>query len=570
MKTLKKLITFFFVLSVLSLGILSCGNDNSNRPEQRVTNTNGSVSVYYPDITDAISLGKGTFEYGNEIVISGEKITKQNIATISIAEYAGRTTTYSISGQIKVVSKDGQDCKVNWLINDPNKNLPTFFDDRVKNDTWTKFSGEEILSVSEDRSICLNVIGTQKSNLTVYLKDFEVKIFTEEAATGYATQDWLEADSIKEKYDGIFDYMGIAINYNNELNNVDVQDGIAHHFNSITMGNELKPDFLFHWARPNINNTIDFKAENGKIYKMPADMPNMGDLPMILMIAQYLEVPIRGHVLVWHNQTPGWFFKENFNDEKSSPYVSKDEMNARLEWYIKTVMDYITNWENENNNGERIVTMWDVVNEAISDNAGSQKWLREDSNWFRVYGNEEFIINAFRYANKYAPKEVKLVYNDYNTYSPKKCEAICNLIDEIRSYDDARIDAIGMQSHVKIDYPAITGENSYEQAVKKFIAKDVDVQVTELDIANGKSKYSPMLLKSVYKDYYTMFIRNRKTSEKHGIMGVTVWGVTDGGTWLDNQPEYKGYKQYPLLFNDDFTCKPAFHGILEAADSIGN
>ncbi|MBQ7969935.1 MAG: endo-1,4-beta-xylanase [Treponema sp.] len=89
--------------------------------------------------------------------------------------------------------------------------------------------------------------------------------------------------------------------------------------------------------------------------------------------------------------------------------------------------------------------------------------------------------------------------------------------------------------------------------------------MTELDIANGKQPYSPYKLKNVYKEYFKMFIENRKVDGKNGISGVTIWGISDRGTWLNNQAEYKGYQQYPLLWDSDFNCKPAFDGVLEAA-----
>lgn len=45
------------------------------------------------------------------------------------------------------------------------------------------------------------------------------------------------------------------------------------------------------------------------------------------------NIKVRGHVLVWHSQTPDWFFKENFNDDGA--WVSKEVMIKRLENYIK-------------------------------------------------------------------------------------------------------------------------------------------------------------------------------------------------------------------------------------------
>ena len=560
------------ILSVLlvSITLLSCGG-NSKNFIQRSTDEKGLVHIYSPDLEDGISVNNKVDGSENVIILDGAKIKGQNIAAIAIGEYAGRMATYKISGSIKIEnSGDAKDCKTSWVINDLKKGqtLPTFFDKKIEFGKWTDFSGEITEIVSENKSIVLNLVGAKKSNVKVYLKDFSVEIECEEAITGFQNEPWLEAPSLKEKYDGIFDYIGLALGYNNELNSMDVQEGIDRHFSSITMGNEFKPDFIFNWQR--VSSTEDFKAEDGKIYQVPANMPSFGNMSMILMIAQDLGIKMRGHVLVWHSQTPEWFFKENYSADLDAKYVDKATMTAREEWYIKTVLNHVKEWEDTYNDGERIVEIWDVVNEAVSDSAGSNKWLREDSSWYRVFGDETFIINAFRYANKYAPADVKLVYNDYNTYQPGKRTAICNLVDEIRSYPDARIDAVGMQSHVSVDFPAITGKDSFEEAVQKFVEKGIDVQVTELDVANGKNKYSPMGLKNIYKEYFKVFIRNRKTEDKNGIMGVTIWGITDGGTWLDNLDMYRGFKQYPLLLNEDFTCKPAFYGVLEAADSIGN
>jgi endo-1,4-beta-xylanase len=278
---------------------------------------------------------------------------------------------------------------------------------------------------------------------------------------------------------------------------------------------------------------------------------------------------MRGHVLVWHSQTPVWFFRKDY--KLAGSMVDKQTMNARMEWYIKTVLNHVADWEAKNNDGKHIIYAWDVVNEAASDSAAGSRFLRgsngEQSNWYAVYKDDSFIVNAFRFANKYAPADVLLSYNDYNTYSGNKTTAILKIIDDIQAAEkDAtlptRLNVLGMQSHVSMSYPSVS---SYESAVKIFLAKGLDVQVTELDIANGKDKYDAEKLKAKYKEYFTIFLNNRKGDGKNGITGVTIWGIDDATTWLNALGMYKGYRQYPLLFNADYTCKPAFYGVIEAA-----
>ena len=90
---------------------------------------------------------------------------------------------------------------------------------------------------------------------------------------------------------------------------------------------------------------------------------------------------------------------------------------------------------------------WDVVNEAISDGRGTYRNENENSTWWRVYGSNEFIINAFRFANKYVPADVELYYNDYGDCSALKSEGIAQLLKDVKAAEGTRIDAVGMQGH---------------------------------------------------------------------------------------------------------------------------
>ena len=88
-----------------------------------------------------------------------------------------------------------------------------------------------------------------------------------------------------------------------------------------------------------------------------------------------------------------------------------------------------------------------MVNEAWLDNGsprtgGGQSENANYSGWVKVFGDNSFIEPAFEYARKYAPKNTKLYYNDFNEYMPQKTDAICKMALELK--EKGLIDGIGM------------------------------------------------------------------------------------------------------------------------------
>ena len=388
---------------------------------------------------------------------------------------------------------------------------------------------------------------------------------------------WIEAPSLKEAYVGKIDYIGVAVPHTQWPSNQEilpsstVQSGMKRHFSSFTMENEMKPDFLMGTYYPGAPKSFeDFTDSNGKTIKVPKNQLQFGTLDQCLSVAKKNGLKMRGHVLVWHSQTADWFFKEGY--KSSGKLVDKETMTARQEWYIKSVLEHIKKWEDKNNGGKRIVYCWDVVNEAASDSG--TKLRDSGSNWYSIYKSDEFIVNAFRFANKYAPKEVLLAYNDYNECMPNKRTMILKIIDSIKSHEKdaklpSRIDVLGMQSHIKQNNPTIS---EYEKTIQMYLAKDVDVHITEIEIASMSKAdaENPEKLKEAYKNTFKMFLRNAKTKNKRGISSVTFWGLHDGVTWL-NVPSngqlqwLNNVIQYPLIFDKNLNAKPAFYGVLEAA-----
>ncbi|MCM8900025.1 endo-1,4-beta-xylanase [Caldicoprobacter algeriensis] len=80
-------------------------------------------------------------------------------------------------------------------------------------------------------------------------------------------------------------------------------------------------------------------------------------------------IQMRGHVLVWHNQVPDWFFREGY--ESDGEFVDKETMLARMESYIRQVLEF-TQKEYSG-----VIYAWDVVNEAVEITDGS--FLRLES-----------------------------------------------------------------------------------------------------------------------------------------------------------------------------------------------
>ena len=508
----------------------------------------------------AVRYNQKVEEFDGVTVVNCSKSTSRYLVSVDLSDFADMDVIIDFSCNFKVVDSTGASTDIIWFINEVDAGIPQIAHERVNSDEWMKFTGHSELFLNGKRQLYVSAAGINRENIKIYVRNLRVTVYSDQIGREKVVQtSWMDAPSLAKAYEPYFDYIGFATPMNGVLNDYDVEMGLQHQASCFTMENEFKPDFIFAWQSP--KSFTDFVAEDGKTYKVPVNTPPMNSVATILRIAKNLELKMRGHVLVWHNQTPDWFFRENFGG-KNAPFVDEATMNARLEWYIKTVLEFIKDWEEKYNNGNRIVITWDVVNEAASDSASNSAWLRTDSNWYRIYKSDRFIVNAFRYANKYAPKDVLLAYNDYGCASYNKCSAILKIVEAIQNAPDARIDVVGMQAHVGMG-TKISGAGSFETSVQRFIEQGVDVQITELDIGSDGQKYNSEMLKLKYHDFFEMFINNRKTEDKNGIRGVTLWGIVDERSWIYNS---NGSKQHPLLFEKNYVCKPAFYGVLEAAE----
>jgi len=299
---------------------------------------------------------------------------------------------------------------------------------------------------------------------------------------------------------------------------------LARHFNSITAENEMK--------------FVSLHPEEDRYAFDAADR--------LVSFAKSHGMGIRGHTLVWHNQTSDWVF-----ESKGGGAVDRDTLLARLKSHIDTVM---TRYKGE-------IYAWDVVNEAISDKDGEH--LRP-SKWLGIAG-EDFIAKAFEFAHAADP-EALLFYNDYNESVPAKREKIYALVQSLKE-KGVPIHGVGLQAHWNLERPTL---DHIREAIERYASLDVRLHLTELDVSvfvhddrrtDLKAPTADMLERQAER--YGQLFRLLVEYRQH-IDSVTFWGAADDYTWLDGFP-VRGRKNWPFVFDTNHQPKQSYWNVLEAA-----
>ncbi|WP_066717673.1 endo-1,4-beta-xylanase [Clostridium sp. Marseille-P299] len=403
---------------------------------------------------------------------------------------------------------------------------------------WTLLQGEYTIP-TDATNVYVYVETEYKSSPSAQdFMDFYIDDFT--ATPAVLPEIEKNIASLQDVFAGYFNIGGAATA--SEIAPLPAKDLVRKHYNNLTFGNELKPDAVLDHAA-----TIAYMEANGGNQVNP--QVNLRAAKTLLEFARDNNIPVRGHTLVWHSQTPDWFFKENYSMDSSAAWVSKEVMLQRLENYIKNLMELIkTSYPTVE------FYAWDVVNEAVDPNTstgmrnpGSNNVTAGNSLWMQTIG-VEFIEKAFEYARKYAPEGCKLFYNDYNEYEDKKSTFIFNILKNLK--DKGLVDGMGMQSHWVMEYPSIS---MFESSVRKYNSLGIEIQLTELDIKQPDNSTSALAAQA---SRYKLLMNKVLSLKKEGIniTNVIFWGVTDKTSWLGG---------YPLLFDGNYKAKPAYYSIIE-------
>lgn len=337
--------------------------------------------------------------------------------------------------------------------------------------------------------------------------------------------------------------IGNAITPNN-LSSKPTMDLIAKHFSgSLTAGNEMKPDAVLNQAACQA-----YFEETGDD---TVPQISFGAAKPFLNYCQKNNIPVRIHTLVWHSQTPDWFFKEGY--DKDGDWVSPEKMTQRMENYIKAYFEELLKLYPDID-----FYACDVVNEAWTDQGTPRDPGEQGSSgsgksaWVKVYGDNSFIELAFTFARQYAPENCKLYYNEY---MPQKTDKIIEMALELNK--KGILDGIGMQSHldVRSGSDAFPSVNVYKKALDKFCETGLDIQITELDATTADN---PTAESHEQQAQYYQEIMEAIYAQRDNISAVVFWGVTDDQSWRANKD--------PLLFDAEYKAKPAFYSIIEGRE----
>jgi len=376
---------------------------------------------------------------------------------------------------------------------------------------WTTLSGSYLAGEFDKYVLYVETLGAPALS-------FQIRGFSVLAPQAGQARD---LPALKDLYAGYFDF-GCALTYREAIN-PKLMDFYASQFNIMTHANELKPDSVLDVPA---SASLAREDQGAAAIRLDAARP-------LLDYAQAHGIKVHGHVLVWHSQTPEAFFREGYS--ATGPYVTREVMLRRLDNYIRLV------FEQTEREYPGVIVSWDVVNEAVDDSTGR---LRQ-SNWTRVVG-EDFVVQAFRLARKYAPAGTQLYYNDYSTPYQPKLNGILKLLGELR--EEGTVDGHGFQCHYHLHTP---GMNQLQSAMDKVLALGLRLRMSELDIlVDSASQENFERQARRYGEILALF---RQYHEQ--IDAVHTWGVTDNLSWKA--------AQFPLLFDGRGQPKPAFYAIAE-------
>ena len=348
-----------------------------------------------------------------------ERGTQGDGPMIDLAEALAPLQRFEISGYLRWIDRDGGTGPITLSIQTASgtfTNLVTNI--QVRNNEWTRFEGEFTTPAF-----------TNMANLY-----FEAP--WAQGAQGDITT--FEIDNISIQLPGAIKWerdliplsatlpginTGIAVDTRELVG--EHSELLLHHFTKLVGENHMKPDAWFPGG---------WQAQTGGFNTFRMNTQAIA----ILDFAAEHNLDVFGHVLLWHSQTPQWFFGQDgvtrpsciqgnavvtnwpqpcnaegadlSNPELTNSPADRAIMMDRMRTFIRLVAEDIADRYGKFGSDTNPVNSYEVANEVVASNivqgnlAGG---LRPDSPWTRIFhvpgqpnSAYEFILEGFRYADQ--------------------------------------------------------------------------------------------------------------------------------------------------------------------------
>ena len=317
--------------------------------------------------------------------------------------------------------------------------------------------------------------------------------------------------------------VGTAISiYKNDLTNSSLPEteAVGFQFNMLVAENDMKPEA--------------YGGQNGRF-------SFTGDAEKIVRFATNKKMTMRGHCLVWNQQSPSWISSDG--GKTNDKNWTREEALAIMKNHITNVMQHYKGKVHE----------WDVVNECLDDNQSSVRTnpegyeIKKNCVWQQAIG-DDYVDSAFVYAHQADP-DAELYLNDYGVefQGKAKSAAFYNLAIRMKKAG-IPIDGVGLQCHFSIgDVDSLR----LDQTVGRFEEAGLKCIITELDM--GIPDTSDANLEEQARSYrvITDIMLNHDNCPS-----MVIWGLKDNNSWRESSN--------PLLFTAQLDKKPAYYAIRSA------
>lgn len=365
--------------------------------------------------------------------------------------------------------------------------------------------------------------------------------FNWETDSEYDLSAAMTADSLKVLCEDYF-LLGVGLTGNSKdnaaVNSPEYMAIVDRHFNSVTLTNLMKPVNLLD------QKACQKSAKNGDEASVTVDF-TIPSATLDWCLENGMQM--RGHTLIWHNQTPDWFFRVGYDE--NGDYVDKDTMISRMENYIEAVITYCQD------NYPGVIYCWDVVNECVEPSSAPANSFfacrTKDNNWYKVIG-EEYVELAYTFARKYADSEVKLFYNDYNVCGTEKLGYVYALCKDLS--EKGLLDGLGLQDCWSVSWPSI---EKIEAGITKFDDLDIEIHISEMSLTiDNLLPYNLVKQADRYEEIFTLLQRlDTDGGGNSNITAVTIFGLMDGFIFYSN--DETNY----TMFDCEFQPKPCFERV---------